>query len=243
MKKIFIIAGIVTLVIIAHLGFAQQMQGIITYESKLNMHRRLPPERAEMKSMMPEFNISTEQLIFNESESLYKPLIEDDPEEFSSGGGVKIQMAKPYFEYYQNSKTKAVINKREFIGKNYIINDEIKQKPWKFSSEVKTIQGYECKQAYYVTEDTGQTITAWYTTAIRPFLGPLHHGTLPGAILALDINNEDQVYVATKVEIRELKKNEMKIPKGGELMTESEFQKIRDEKIKQMGGHGVVIRN
>ncbi|MCB0488957.1 MAG: GLPGLI family protein [Cyclobacteriaceae bacterium] len=242
MRVPFTIAAF-TLLLTVFNARAQSVQGEIIYESKINMHRRLPPESEEMKKMLPEFSVSKEQLIFSANESLYKPIIEDDPETFD-GGGVSIQMAKPYFENYLNSDTKQMISKREFMGKSFLIEDALIVRPWKFANETKTILGYECKQAYYTTEDTNQTITAWYTSALRPFLGPGTYGSLPGAILALDINNEDQVYVATKIELRELKKNEIKIPKGGEVTTEEGFQKMRDERIKQMGGHGgVVIRN
>lgn len=241
--RVFYTVAAFALLLTFHNASAQDVQGEIIYESKVNMHRRLPPEREEMKKMLPEFNISKEQLVFTSNESLYKPIIEDDPEEFNNNGGVQIQMAKPYFEYYVNSDTKQAVSKREFMGKNFLIEDKLKLHPWKFTDETKSILGYDCKQAYYTKADTNQTITAWYTTALRPFLGPGLYGSLPGAILALDINNEDQVYVATKIELRELKKSEIKIPKGGEVTTEEGFQKMRDERIKQMGGHGVVIRN
>lgn len=241
MKRILLLVGLVVMILATRLVFAQE--GVITYDVKINMHRRLPPDRQDLKQMIPEFRTSKEQLFFNSAESLYKPLIEDDPEEFNSGGGVQIRMQKPYFEYYLNKDTQAWISKREFMGKNFLINDILKVAPWKFSDEVKTIQGYACKQAYYQKDDTGQVITAWYTQEIRLFLGPAEYGTLPGTILAIDINNEETVYVATKVEMRELKNNELKIPKGGEATTEEEFKKMRDERIKQMGGHGIDIRN
>lgn len=241
MKKILLLIGFFVMILALHFSFAQQ-QGVISYEVKINMHRRLPPDRQEMKQMVPEFSTSNELLFFNENASLYKPLIEDEPEEFGNGT-VQIKMQKPYFEFYSNKETQELITKKEFMGKNYLINDVVKVAPWKFSDEKKVIQGYECKQAYYKNEETNQLITAWYTPSIRPFLGPANYGTLPGAILALDINSEEQVFVATKIEFRELKNNELKIPKGGEVTTEEEFKKMRDEKIKQMGGHGIVIKN
>ena len=54
-------ALLLTLGVVACLGamsfvFPQATQGIITYEVKVNMHRTLPPDRQEMKSVVPEFN-------------------------------------------------------------------------------------------------------------------------------------------------------------------------------------------
>ncbi|MEP2670126.1 MAG: GLPGLI family protein [Cyclobacteriaceae bacterium] len=243
MKKIVLLIGIITLVLAASQAFSQGMEGVITYESKTNLHRRLPPEREEMKKMMPQFRTSKEQLFFNATESVYKPVIEDDLDELDNGGGMRVQIARPYFEFYLNSESKTATNKREFMGKNYLITKSMEIAPWKFSDETKIILGYECKQAYYTTED-GQTITAWYTDKLRAFLGPNTYYTLPGAILALDINNEEQVYEAKQIELKALKNNEMKIPKGGQETTDDEFKIIVDEQMKKMGAHGgMIIRN
>jgi len=243
MKRMIILLGIVAMVIAANLCFGQEVEGVITYESKTNMHRRLPPEREEMKKMLPEFRTSKEQLFFDASSSLYKPLIEDDPADFDDGGGMRIQMNRPYFEFYLNTDDNTTVVQREFMGKNYLIRDNVKVSPWKFSDETRTIQGYECKQAYYTTQDGKLPITAWFTPAIRPMLSPNSYNTQPGTILALDVNNEEQTYVATKIELRELKKNELKIPKGGDEVTEEQFRATVDEHMKKMGGNGIVIRN
>ena len=111
------------------------------------------------------------------------------------------------------------------------------------------IQGYECKQAFYTDEtrpDRKQEITAWYTDKIRPFLGPEAFGSLPGAVLAVDINNAERVILAAKIELRPLKKNELKEPTSGEKVTRAEFCKKTEEQRKEMeknGGGRMFIRN
>ena len=113
--------------------------------------------------------------------------------------------------------------------------------------ETKVIQGYECKMAYYKDEtrpDRPQEVTAWFTDKLRPFLGPERYYTLPGAILALDINNGERVTVAQKIENRQLKKNEMKAPSKGEPITQYEFRKMMEERMKEMRqSGGMMIRN
>ena len=115
-------------------------------------------------------------------------------------------------------------------------------------------QGYECRQAYYTDEAKlningelraeKREITAWYTDKIRPFLGPDRFNTLPGTILALDINNGERVLVATAIELRELKKNELKMPEKGERVTQEAYRKLVDEQMKRMNnGGGMIIRN
>jgi GLPGLI family protein len=79
---------------------------------------------------------------------------------------------------------------------------------------------------------------------LRPFLGPDRYFSLPGAVLAVDINNGERVTLAKTIELRELKKNEFKIPSGGIKTTQTEFRKMMDEQMKKMGGsNGIFIRN
>lgn len=253
MKKILLLVGLLVSLVAANVVFAQS-SGVITYETKINLHRRLPPDRADLKAMMPEFRSSKDQLFFNENESLYKPLIEDEEEEVSGGGGMRIMMKQPNTEMYLNYSDGKIISKQEFMGKDYLIDDSVKVSPWKFGTDTKVIQGYVCKQAFYTDEVQlningmatleKREITAWYTDTIRPFLGPDRFNTLPGAVLAVDINNEERVIVARKIERRSLKKNELKRPTSGTKTTEVEYRKMVEEQMKQMGGRGsVIIRN
>jgi len=252
MKKILLLAGVLVSLAAANVVFGQT-SGVITYEVKVNLHRRLPLDRADMKAMMPEFRTTKEQLVFNDHESLYKPLIEDEEEELS-GGGMRIKMQQPNVEIYLDQQTGKIVSKQEFMGKDYLIDDSVKVSPWKFGTETKVIQGYECRQAFFTDETQlningtvttqKREITAWFTDKIRPFLGPERFNTLPGAVLAVDINNEERVVVARKIEFRELKKNELKMPASGTKTTQAEYRKMVEEQMKQMGGRGgVIIRN
>ncbi len=267
MRKVILIVGLLASILAAQVVFAQATEGVILYEVKVNMHRRLPPERAEMKAMMPEYRTSKEQLVFNADESLYKTVIEDEEgQEFGTsggGGGVRMVIRQQNTELYAQPAEQKIISKQEFIGKDYLILDTLKMSPWKFGIETKEIMGYACKQAYFTrTEEqqsmriTGsgpptpekkivtQEITAWYTDKIRPFLGPEKFNSLPGAVLAIDINNGERVIVASKIDLRPLKKNELKVPEKGEKTTQAEFRKMTEEHMQKMrAGGGMIIRN
>lgn len=263
MKKIILLVGILVSVAAIHVVMGQT--GVIMYEQKINMHRNIPAEREAMKAMIPEFRTTKQQLFFNTDESLYKTVIEDEEEQFSSGnGGMRMTFRMPNTELYMKSSGK-IISRQEFMGKNYLIEDSVQMSPWKFGDQVKTIAGYECRMAYFTRTDTIPTmviggpgateqkreaqvrtteITAWYTDKIRPFLGPERFNTLPGAVLAIDINNGERVIVAKTIELRELKKNELKEPATGTKTTQAEFRKLMEEQMKQMGGsRGMTIRN
>lgn len=247
MKRIILLIGVLASVAAAHVVFGQPVEGIILYEVKTNLHRNLPPERQDMKSMIPEFRTTKDELYFNATESSYKPLVEDEDEVSGSNGGVQFRMRVPQNEYYMNTETFKKIVLQEFMGKKYLIEDSIKMSPWKFGADVKTILGYECRQAYFTEEVQGRTfeVTAWYTDKIRPLLGPERFNTLPGTVLAVDINNGERVTVARNIELRPLKKNELKMPAGGIKTTQEEYRKLVNEQVERMrsSGGNVIIRN
>jgi GLPGLI family protein len=245
MKRIILLAGLLAGMVAAHIVLAQTNQGVVMYEEKVNMHRRLPADSEGMKAMIPEYRISNFQLFFNDQVSHYKRVIEDEDEAFGNQeGGVRMMVRVPNNELYLNGTTRQIIGKQEFMGKEYLIIDSLKMAPWKFGTDTKTIAGYECKQAYYTDEtnpDRKAEITAWYTDKIRPFLGPDRFNTLPGAVLALDVNNGERILVAKKVELKQLKKNDIKIPTGGQRTTQAEYKKIVEEQMKKMGATGGVM--
>jgi GLPGLI family protein len=134
---------------------------------------------------------------------------------------------------------------QEFMAKKYLIEDSLKVMPWKFGTETKEVKGYPCKQASYYNEERKQNIIAWYTDKLRPFLGPENFNTLPGAVLEININDGERIVTAKTIELRSLKKNEIKIPSGGTKTTEKEYRKMVSEQMERMRANGgnVIIRN
>jgi GLPGLI family protein len=263
MKRIILLVGVLVSLTAAQIVFGQTTEGVIAYEVKINMHRNIPPEREGTKSVVPEFRTINQQLFFNSGESFYKTVIEDEEEasfNTGGGGGMRMTFRMPNTELYFHQESGRIVSKQEFMGKNYLIIDSVKMSPWKFGTETKMIAGYECRMAYFTRTDTMRImrgpegaekqvrtseITAWYTDKIRPFLGPDRYNTLPGTVLAIDINNGERVIVAKSVEMRPLKKNELKEPTGGTKITQEEFRKLMQEQMKQMGGgqNRVIIGN
>lgn len=246
MKILQLTLGIAICIAAAGLVFAQSPEGLIDYEVKINMHRNLPPDRQEMKNMMPEFRTTRHQLFFTTKESLYKPVEEEEEDPFESNpGGMRMRFQQPQVEIYFNPSEQKRITLEEFMGKQYLIEDTLQMIPWKFGTETKTIIGLECRQAMYVDEIRKQSIVAWYAPALRPFLGPESFHTLPGGVLEVNINDGERVVVATKINSRPLKKNEIKIPTQGVKTSRSEFNKLRDAQMEKMRANGanMIIRN
>jgi GLPGLI family protein len=245
MKKIILILGILVSITAAQIVFAQTTEGVITYEVKVNVHKTLPPDRQEMKAMMPEFRISKDQLFFTDNQSLYKAVEEEEDEEVDHGQGMRMVIRRPQNEIYLDRENSRRVMLQEFMGKKYLIDDSVKLTAWKFGRESKEIKGYVCKQATFYNEERKQTIVAWFTDKLRPFLGPENFNTLPGAVLQVDVNDGERLITAIAFDLRVLKKGELKIPTGGNKTTEPEFRKMVDAQVERMRANGgnIIIRN
>ena len=244
MKRIILLVGVLVSLTAAHMVFGQN-EGVIVYEIKVNVHRTLPKEREGMKDMIPEFRTSKDQLAFNETASLYTPIIEDEDDDVSAGGGMVMRIQRPQAEIYIDQANSRRVMLQEFMGKKYLIEDSLKLRAWKFGNETRSINGYECKQATFFAEERKQNIVVWYTDKLRPFLGPESFNTLPGAVMMVDINDGERTITAKTIDLRPLKKNEMKIPSGGTKTTEPEFRKMVSEQMERMRANGgnMIIRN
>jgi hypothetical protein len=153
-------------------------------------------------------------------------------------------------QVFMNQDAGLVTYKKELAGKTYIIPDTVKIAPWKFGPETKTVLGYTCKVAFYTDNSNPEKpieYTAWYTDKIRPFVGPDIYNTLPGGVLAIDINAGEHYWVATKIELRALKPEgeEVAAPedKKATVITMKEYKALEAENAKRMAERMGAPRN
>lgn len=243
MKTVLLVFGVV--VSLAAATILQATEGIITYDVKVNVHRTLPKEHEAMKSMVPEFRTSQNQLFFTPDELLYVPVPEEDSDADFDNGGMRIHVQRAQAEMYFNVKNSKRITLQEFMGREYLIDDTVHLPPWKFGSESKEILGYTCRQAMYYNDERKQHVIAWYTSQLPSSLGPELFNTLPGGVLEVDVNDGERVITAKKVELRPLKKNEIKVPAKGIKVTRTDFRKMMEEHAARMRANGanIIIRD
>jgi GLPGLI family protein len=151
MKKIQLVIGmLIALTSVTTLATAQMKEGKISYERKINMHRNLPDP--QMKSMVPEFRTDKFELIFNESVSLFRSVVDDEaPDPFANagggGGGMRMNFRMPTANTYTDMAKQMQYEERAFFEKEFLIVDSLKQYKWKLSEETKTIAKQLCKKA------------------------------------------------------------------------------------------------
>lgn len=151
MKKIqIVVALLIALTSITTTAKAQMKEGKISYERKINMHRNLPDP--QMKSMIPEFRTDKFELIFNESVSLFRSVVDEEaPDPFANagggGGGMRMNFRMPTANTFTDVAKQMQYEERAFFEKEFLIIDSLKQYKWKLSEETKTIAKQLCKKA------------------------------------------------------------------------------------------------
>jgi GLPGLI family protein len=151
MKKIQLVFGLLIALTSLTTATAQMKEGKISYERKINMHRNLPDP--QMKSMIPEFRTDKFELIFNESVSLFRSVVDEEaPDPFANSGGggggrMRMNFRMPSANTYTDLAKQMQYEGREFFEKEFLIVDSLKQYKWKLSEETKTIAKQLCKKA------------------------------------------------------------------------------------------------
>lgn len=231
-----------------------QTQGMIEYKETIAFEIDLPEEMKEMASQIPTSQSSNMVLAFNETSTLYEAAkTNETPQDLHMGsedGGMQIKMKfeMPENKVYTDVSKGEVVQKQEFMGKKFLITGETKRYKWKPTGESEKILGYDCQKATYQV-DSSQSYVAWFTPQIPVSAGPQGFSGLPGMILKLDRNDGEMVIEVTNVDLKELDKDAIKKPKKGKKVTREEFEKIQEEKMKEMeaefggGGNRIIIRN
>lgn len=209
----------------------QATEGVILYEFRMDVHRQIPPEQEGMKAMIPQFRTENFELLFTPDRRFYRRYV--DINELAARGGRRPFVASR-MEVYVNTKSQEWVTFHEFMGRRHLIVDSLSIAPWRLGHEYMEIAGYRCQMAYFTDTLTNEVITAWFTLALQPFIGPDRFVTLPGAILALDINNGERVWVARRIEIKDIDDEEITKPTRGERITRSEYQKVIEEQMERM---------
>ena len=240
MKKISIVLLMLTVV---QTTMAQLKEGKIIYEQKVDLHRRIPEDNQQMRSMVPPSRTTKFELLFADNQSLYKAVEEEPDLTEQHNGGMVIRInGGADNEYYKNFSTRQVVEKRELMQEMYLLEDSIRSFTWKMEEgETKTIAGYTCKKATGKS-DRGSDIIAWYAEDIPLPAGPEQFNGLPGMILGLDANKAEIVFTAVLIEKKADKKN-LKLPAKGKKVTGAEFAKIQKELMGNNKGGVRIVTN
>lgn len=214
-------------------------EGEVVYEETMKLNIQFEGMTEQMKQRMPKERKSKQILYFNEEESSYqasKEVAEENiPGQGRGGRGMRFMMGGQSGDnkVYLNFKDNLKIEQREFMTRIFLIKGEAENGTWKLSGNQKMIMDYPCQEATRISEK--DTVSAWFTPAIPVPAGPSNYVNLPGLVLEVNINNGKRMIVAQKIDFKQIEKDLIAKPKKGKNVTKEEFQKIVEEKMKEMG--------
>ena len=141
---------------------AQDFQGMAVYQSKTSIaefksrmesNKELSPEiKKRIEERMQSMSEKTYILNFDKSASIYKEEEKlEAPSQGQSGGGNRYRMMSAMTPtggtYYKNVKNKTFTVDREFMGKEFLIQDSLTDLKWQMEAETRVIGGYTCFKA------------------------------------------------------------------------------------------------
>ena len=217
---------------------AQKTSGVILYTETIKLQFEMEGGNADMKKMIPPEQKSTKILMFNEKASLFKNAnaagsddIEIKHEE--DGNDFQFVMKVPEVVQYSDFDNSTWVRAEEFFGRNFLVSGDYKNMNWKLTGEQKQINEFICQKAEL--QDTTQQVVAWFTPQIPVPGGPGRFGNLPGLILDLEMDGGNRSIKVSKIELQAVADSELVRPTKGKAVTAEEFEKIRAEKLKEMG--------
>lgn len=225
-----------------------QTSGKVYYDEKMKLEIQVDDTNPQMFEGMPKEHTIKKVLYFTSDASLYESDKSNNAEQKmeqqdDSGARIVIDMQVPDDKMYTDLKSRQKVEQRDFMSRKFLIESDISKIQWKLTGKQKKILNYPCQEA--VLQDTSKKLTVWFTSAIPVSTGPSGFANLPGLILEAEMDNGRFNVVANKVELAEIDKSILVKPKGGKKVTKEEFNKIVDEKRKEMmgenGGDGNVI--
>ncbi len=137
---------------------AQEFQGMAVYESKTstsemmgqlsNMSQMTPDMQKMIEERMKKMFEKTFILNFHKTASIYKEEEKmDAPGSESQGRRMMSSMMGGGGTYYKELKDKKYTVDREFMGKEFLIQDSLPKYDWKMEGESRQIGGYTCYKA------------------------------------------------------------------------------------------------
>jgi GLPGLI family protein len=140
--------------------------------------------------------------------------------------GPSTELKKIYLDLEEDE----IVRQVDFMGRTFLISDEIESKPWKLTNKMTKILDYTCMGAEQ--NQDGKEILAYFTSEIPFPIGPDEFFGLPGLVLAVEVDGAT-AFLATSVELTLPAKESITEPKEGKSVTRVQFDNIVDEKTKE----------
>jgi GLPGLI family protein len=133
---------------------------------------------------------------------------------------------------FADLEKQTTVEQRDFMGKLFLIEGKIEPISWKITGNKKVFLDYEVMEATAMVDD--EKVIAWFTGSIKSEMGPNGITGLPGLILELEYPDSQRKIVAIRIDQNEKDTSRVQAPSKGKKITEEEFNKMVEEKTKEM---------
>lgn len=229
---------ILVLALIQFANAQENNSGSVKYEQVVKLEIKLEGDAAQFADMLPKERKSNKVLYFNSAFALYEngeKAEEQDMSMHSGGGNVMIRMEEPENKVFTDLEKKKQIEQREFMTRVFLIEGDLDQQ-WKLTGKQKMILDFPCQEAIF--EKDNSKVVAWFTPVIPVSSGPANYAGLPGLILSVDRDGGKNTTTATSVDFSTVSKEKLEKPGKGKKVSREEFDRIVEEKMKEMGAEG-----
>lgn len=198
-----------------------------------------------MMAQLPKESKSIKELFYADQKSVYmsQPKAEEPMKADDNGRRIVINMDENEDICFVDYTKKEQINQRDFMGRTFLVKATLDVPKWKLTGKQKTILGYNCQEIEQVEGD--HSVKLWFTPQLSAQVGPDTFVGFPGAILAVEMDNGKHIISALEIKTSGVPRDKINAPKEGKKTTPQEFQKIVEEKQKEMmeqnGGDGQTV--
>jgi GLPGLI family protein len=226
MKKHYLTVGLCVAVFLNCVAQEFTTKASITYEKKENIQKQIlinTPGMKEHLQNMPTDRITRYELTISGNKTIYRSI--PTQQRVSNSNITFLDSKKILYSDYNVGKTVAV---RSVIDEEFIFESTPGTIEWRIQDEVREIAGYNCRKAIGRFLDSAYVV-AFYAEELIPQVGPEGFHGLPGTILLLASPRMAAVWTATKVDLAQVKEDEILPPsiKGKNLSKEELKKKIK----------------
>lgn len=240
MKKILLLPIGLLLLSVALVNGQNKQQGTVIYEDLSKIEIKLEGEMAHLMKDMPKERRVKQVLYFNREASVYTAKKEDPKNIAVDQPGMKIMMGGQAENIlYLDLASREMTEQKEFMTRIFLIKGEMPSQQWKISGEQKMILDYPCMEATQ-TDTAGVVTRAWFAPSIPVQTGPGKYSDLPGMVLEVNIDDGKRTLLAQSIDFDTPVKEFLSKPKKGKKVSKEEFDKIVEEKMKEMGAEGAA---
>jgi len=138
---------------------------------------------------------------------------------------------------YTDYAADKIIAQKPVYEETFLVEDSILKIKWKLVPDTRVIAGFECRKAVGIIDDSIGVI-AFYTDEILVKGGPESIGGLPGMILALSVPRLHTTWIATGVQVNDVKMNAVTPATKGKKVTRGSMVGQLEKVLKNWGDYG-----